>query len=148
MKLFKKNKSSSRFGGGGKKFGGKPSKKRGFGDRNDRDSGGRKPWENGSQMHETTCDECGNRAEVPFKPNGSRPVLCRDCFRKDDDAPRGKFDRDREKKRGFDRPKSGDKRSFVRGPKRNDSGDRRLDEMNAKLDRILREIAELKEGQI
>ncbi len=32
--------------------------------------------------HEVTCAQCGKNTTVPFKPTGSRPVLCRDCFRK------------------------------------------------------------------
>lgn len=28
------------------------------------------------------CAECGKRSKVPFKPTGSKPVLCSDCFRK------------------------------------------------------------------
>jgi CxxC-x17-CxxC domain-containing protein len=31
---------------------------------------------------EITCSECGKTDTVPFKPRGDRPVLCRDCFRK------------------------------------------------------------------
>ena len=34
------------------------------------------------QMFEITCAECGKTDTVPFKPKGDRPVLCRDCFRK------------------------------------------------------------------
>ena len=34
------------------------------------------------QMFEITCAECGKADTVPFKPKGDRPVLCRDCFRK------------------------------------------------------------------
>ena len=34
------------------------------------------------EMHSTTCDKCGARCEVPFKPSGSKPVYCNDCFRK------------------------------------------------------------------
>jgi len=34
------------------------------------------------QMHSTVCAECGKDTEVPFKPDGSRPVYCRDCFQK------------------------------------------------------------------
>lgn len=37
-------------------------------------------------MHKTSCAECGNSCEVPFKPNGKKPVLCGDCFRKDDNG--------------------------------------------------------------
>ncbi len=37
------------------------------------------------EMHKITCSECGNEAEVPFKPDGDRPVYCRDCFMKKKD---------------------------------------------------------------
>ncbi|HLF94909.1 MAG TPA: zinc-ribbon domain containing protein [Planctomycetota bacterium] len=33
------------------------------------------------EMFTVTCGQCGRPAEVPFKPRGDRPVLCRDCFR-------------------------------------------------------------------
>ena len=33
------------------------------------------------EMHTVTCAECGQQTEVPFKPDGSRPVYCRDCYR-------------------------------------------------------------------
>lgn len=61
---FKPRRSSVRPGGGGfgrSEFGG------------GRGSGG-------SQMHSATCGNCGRHCEVPFKPTGSRPVLCSDCF--------------------------------------------------------------------
>ena len=32
------------------------------------------------QMFPATCAACGKPTEVPFKPSGSRPVYCRDCF--------------------------------------------------------------------
>lgn len=31
-------------------------------------------------MHQTICSNCGKECEVPFRPNGSKPVYCRDCF--------------------------------------------------------------------
>jgi CxxC-x17-CxxC domain-containing protein len=34
------------------------------------------------EMHKISCSECGKEAEVPFKPDGTRPVYCRDCFQK------------------------------------------------------------------
>jgi CxxC-x17-CxxC domain-containing protein len=34
------------------------------------------------EMHKATCAECKKECEVPFKPDGSRPVYCRDCFQK------------------------------------------------------------------
>ncbi|MCZ2809201.1 MAG: DNA-directed RNA polymerase [Candidatus Bathyarchaeota archaeon] len=34
------------------------------------------------EMHKAVCAECGKECEVPFKPSGSRPVYCRECFAK------------------------------------------------------------------
>ena len=39
-----------------------------------RDSGG-------PTMHGATCDECGKKCEVPFKPRSDKPIFCNDCFR-------------------------------------------------------------------
>ena len=32
------------------------------------------------EMHKVTCADCGKETEVPFKPDGTRPVYCRDCY--------------------------------------------------------------------
>ncbi len=57
-------------------------------------------------MHKTSCASCGNSCEVPFKPNGKKPVLCGDCFRKDDNGGGRSSDRPSYKssERSFDRP--------------------------------------------
>ena len=34
------------------------------------------------EMHKTTCSDCGNECEVPFKPEEGRPVYCKECFQK------------------------------------------------------------------
>jgi CxxC-x17-CxxC domain-containing protein len=34
------------------------------------------------EMHKATCADCGKECEVPFKPDGSKPVYCRDCYQK------------------------------------------------------------------
>lgn len=34
------------------------------------------------EMFKITCADCGKESEVPFKPDGNRPVYCRDCFEK------------------------------------------------------------------
>lgn len=34
------------------------------------------------QSFPITCSNCGKSDTVPFEPRGDRPVLCRDCFRK------------------------------------------------------------------
>jgi|TARA_Y100000034_G_C6899159_1_gene415272 CxxC-x17-CxxC domain-containing protein len=41
-------------------------------------------------MHETICDKCAKKCEVPFKPTSSKPVYCSNCFSKDDSGGKGK----------------------------------------------------------
>lgn len=78
---FKKSSFSDRkksFGGKPGGFGGKPSfggPKRFGGDRPSFGRGGDRP-----QGFKTTCDQCGKSCEVPFRPNGDKPVYCNDCF--------------------------------------------------------------------
>ncbi len=56
---------------------------RGFGRDQRRGGGSGGNFDRGPrEMHKATCAECGNECEVPFKPDGSRPVYCRDCFQK------------------------------------------------------------------
>ncbi|MFA5996038.1 MAG: CxxC-x17-CxxC domain-containing protein [Patescibacteria group bacterium] len=35
-------------------------------------------------LHEAVCAECHEACKVPFKPNGKKPILCHDCFKKSD----------------------------------------------------------------
>jgi CxxC-x17-CxxC domain-containing protein len=104
------------FGGGGKKrrndfIGGRPrsdanygpkkksfDKKPGFrgGDRRN-DRGGDR------ELFKTTCTTCGKPCEVPFRPDGSKPVLCRDCFAQNQPADRSDFRSPRDFNRGGDR---------------------------------------------
>lgn len=61
-------------------------------------------------MHKATCSTCSKPCEVPFRPDGSKPVLCSECFGKNrsDDRNgverRGGFSNDRPK-RDFDAPR-------------------------------------------
>jgi CxxC-x17-CxxC domain-containing protein len=32
------------------------------------------------EMFSATCSNCGREALVPFRPNGSKPVYCSECF--------------------------------------------------------------------
>jgi CxxC-x17-CxxC domain-containing protein len=34
------------------------------------------------EMHHAVCSNCGKDCEVPFKPTGSKPVFCSECFEK------------------------------------------------------------------
>ncbi len=42
--------------------------------------GGRSRFNRQREMHTTTCGDCGNECQVPFKPKEDRPVYCRECF--------------------------------------------------------------------
>ena len=33
------------------------------------------------EMHKAKCTKCGKDCEVPFKPDGERPVLCKECYK-------------------------------------------------------------------
>lgn len=67
-------------------------------------------------MHQATCAECGEKCEVPFRPNGEKPVYCRDCF----GSSKGK-----DSTPSFKKPEQ--------------SGGQ-MDQLNAKLDKILKTL--------
>lgn len=73
--------------GRGKSFG----SGRRFGDRD----GGR------PAMHQATCGECGASCEVPFKPTGSRPVFCNNCFKQQGGGDANRFGKERHIKSRF-----------------------------------------------
>jgi CxxC-x17-CxxC domain-containing protein len=33
------------------------------------------------QLYDAVCSACGVQTQVPFQPNGYKPVYCRDCFK-------------------------------------------------------------------
>jgi CxxC-x17-CxxC domain-containing protein len=69
MKDFKK-----RQGGGGRDFSSRPKFSGGFKGKPDR--GDRRDME----MFQAICASCSKSCEVPFRPNGKKPVYCKDCF--------------------------------------------------------------------
>ncbi len=98
---------SGGFGGGRGGFGGG----RGGGFNRGRDSGSR-------EMFDATCSTCGKACRVPFRPTGAKPVLCSDCFGKNDSGSR-----------------------FGGAPSSGNS--KQLDQINAKLDKIIAILKEL-----
>lgn len=90
------------------------------------------------EMFRTTCSNCGKDCEVPFKPNGSKPVFCSDCFEKNGGENRRSNDRDYAPRRDDRRPNFNENRNFDRP--QNDRGQNQNDQfasLNAKLDRII-----------
>ena len=69
------DRNNSRSGGGGFRsrpsFGDRPS----FGGR-----GGGRSDRGPVEMHDATCDNCGNSCQVPFRPTQGKPVFCSNCF--------------------------------------------------------------------
>ena len=70
-------------------------------------------------LYTATCAACGNSCQVPFKPNGRKPVYCSNCFKRDDRDPRE------------DRPTFSDHRAS------NSSMEARLVAIEAKIDSII-----------
>lgn len=151
------------FGGG---FGGNKGAKRSFGggfgggSRGGFGGGSRGGFSRGPaqgddrEMFDATCGECGAGCQVPFRPNGRKPVLCTNCFRKDsgnDDRGPRSYGNDRpsysERPSYGDRPSYGEKRSFggdrFNKGSENKPSDERLQSIEAKLDVILSQLRRL-----
>lgn len=104
-------------------------------------------WERGSggknfaptKLFKATCGECRKQCEVPFKPTGTRPVLCNDCFKRGD---AGAYERPVARpgrSNGFE------KRSYSKEPEHRvnvDSGamNEQFKMLNDKLDLILKKL--------
>ena len=98
------------------------------------------------QMHKATCSNCGKACEVPFKPNGSKPVLCRDCFRNSNSPFEGGGRTD---SRGFQN-RSFDSRSENRAPSAPavPNYSEQFSDLNRKLDKIMSMIASIQTPQL
>jgi CxxC-x17-CxxC domain-containing protein len=87
------------------------------------DRGGRPSFGGGRggdrEMFSAVCSNCGKECQVPFKPTGSKPVYCSDCFEK--------MGGGRNDSRRFD--------DRSRSPQAQSGPD--LSAINAKLDKIL-----------
>jgi CxxC-x17-CxxC domain-containing protein len=88
MKDFKKRQGFGNRDGGRPQFGGgfRGGQKRG-GDRE-------------TEMFQAICASCGKSCEVPFRPNGKKPVYCKECFAGGEQSSRGNnFNTDRDSSR-------------------------------------------------
>lgn len=131
------NKSRGGFGdkrGGGRpSFGGRP----GFG-------GGRD--DRRSEMFTATCSDCGNQCQVPFRPNGSKPVYCDNCFSAKRDGYSNDFAAPKHRSQqpdtfsfGAPAPKqvSTQPATTALGDKRLDELKKQVDALSAKIDKLL-----------
>ncbi|MDA1038280.1 MAG: hypothetical protein O2877_01160 [bacterium] len=96
--------------------------------------GGSPSWKGGADQkisHRTTCNDCGKSCTVPFKPNGTKPVLCSSCFEGSGNQTEKRSYGDRPNfKRSYDKP-SFDRSSSAPNLKLE------IGNLNKKLDRIL-----------
>jgi CxxC-x17-CxxC domain-containing protein len=109
-----------------------------------------------SETFKATCSKCNKGCEVPFRPNGKKPVFCKDCFVRDDsrdsrdsrDArPSGNSYGNSYEKRSYgnDRPERSE-RSFAPAPQaavedpRIGAMQRELTVVHAKLDTLIQSL--------
>lgn len=126
---------------GGNKFGGGGFKK----SFHDRDSGPR------AQMFDAVCAECGDSCQVPFRPNGRKPVYCSNCFKRDgNDEPRGFGGGDERRSFSRDsRPSFAPRERFGNAPAApHGQMNEQLAALNAKLDKVLTALSHLSANQL
>lgn len=110
--------------GGRKSFGG--GRSRSFGDDRRQDR----------QMHPAVCAACGRDCQVPFFPDGSKPIYCSDCFEKNQDNYGGQGRSNYGNDRQSDRPRQFESRRGDRDQNQNKTYDI-LNSINAKLEKII-----------
>ncbi|KKU07910.1 MAG: hypothetical protein UX10_C0004G0038 [Candidatus Magasanikbacteria bacterium GW2011_GWA2_45_39] len=108
--------------GGGRPFGG--GKKFGGGGRD-----GARP-----SMHQATCSECGSSCEVPFRPTGSRPVFCTNCFGKQGG---GAVRPQRFERESHERPRFEDKRPVADSMSSSGPVVEQIKILNVKIDKLI-----------
>lgn len=110
----------------------------------DRDSRG------ASETFKTSCSKCHAACEVPFRPNGKKPVFCKNCFVRDE-APRdsrgggNSYGNSYEKRSYSDRPERSE-RAYAPAPQapvedpRIGAMQRELTVVHAKLDTLIQSL--------
>ncbi|MFA6603963.1 MAG: CxxC-x17-CxxC domain-containing protein [Patescibacteria group bacterium] len=126
--MFKRDDNFGGRRGGG--FGGGSGGFKPRGGRDDRFGGGGGSF-GPPRMFETTCAACGQQCEVPFRPNGSKPTYCRECFQKQGGGQRDRFEG------GHDRPNFSERRPAVGGGDCCRKTEERIVALDAKIERIL-----------
>jgi CxxC-x17-CxxC domain-containing protein len=82
------------------------------------------------KMHKAICTDCGDACEVPFRPTGDKPVLCKNCFVDKRDFNPSNF---KQQTRRSDKPE----RTEAAPDRRIDDLKKELANVSAKLDAAL-----------
>jgi CxxC-x17-CxxC domain-containing protein len=82
------------------------------------------------QKFDAVCSACGKACQVPFRPNGKKPVYCKDCF----DSPRHDVPMGG---KSFPSSRSSELGSASTGGKSIADLTRQIAAMNAKIDTML-----------
>lgn len=118
--------------GGRPKFGGFNKSRGGFGDRDDR-----------PEMHDAVCNACGAECQVPFRPNGRKPIYCNNCFKRDESESTQRFGGNS----NFENTSYAVKRPSFAKPAPSADYSKELKAINAKLDAILSILNSAVEGE-
>lgn len=97
----------------------------------------RRDFSRPQEMHKAICSNCGKECEVPFKPTGSKPVFCRDCFQANRLGDNRSGGRDNYQKRDF-----GDRANQEARPAQVPNYSEQFQALNTKLDKILNLLTE------
>ncbi len=92
-----------------------------------------------TQMFDTTCAECHKPCQVPFRPNGEKPVYCNYCFGKNKAGGAGEYPRKDTQSGGFvkkDFSSAPAARTSFDGGQMNDIK-KQLEGLNSKLDKLV-----------
>jgi CxxC-x17-CxxC domain-containing protein len=93
---------------------------------------GRRDRGDKKELFDAVCAHCGKACQVPFRPNGQKPVYCKECFNSDrGSAPQTDF-KQKNAAPAFQHPPH---------DQRIDDLKRQVDALHAKVDRILEVIA-------
>ena len=86
------------------------------------------------ELYNADCSKCGGKCQVPFRPNGKKPIYCSNCFVRDESRPAfNSFERKEFKPRTSARP------SFNTEVPNREVQDlkRQIETMNATLEKLV-----------
>jgi CxxC-x17-CxxC domain-containing protein len=107
------------------------------------DRGGDRGGDRGDrEMFTATCANCNKSCEVPFRPNGQKPVYCKDCFgtmkgADERGGDRGGSDRGGFAPRGDSRPSYNAPRAEAAAPSASNA---QMEKLTAKVDALAKSL--------